>query len=728
MGLLGLLGVSLVAGFGGALVGSQPVLAATPVFNEVAGSPFSAGSGPAWLAFSANGKLVAVPNFDDNTVSMFSVAQGGALSQVAGSPFATGAQPSALAFSPVVSGNEFLGVTNYGDNTLSMFKVDQSTGAATEVAGSPFATGAGPYSVAFSPVVSGNEFVAVSDSNDNTMSIYQVDQSTGAATPVVGSPFATGDQPYSVAFSPVVSGNLFLAVTNYGANTASVYQVNQTTGAATEVAGSPFATGDGPYFGAFSPVVGGNVLFATADQEASQVSMFELDQSTGAVTPVAGSPFDAGAGPDQLAFNAGGNLLAVANFNDSTASVFAVSPTGAVSQVTGSPYPTGDAPDGVAFSPDGSDENLLATANFSGGTVTVYSGGPPSATILSPADHQTYALGQAVPTTFACAESAAGPGLASCDDSNATTSVSGGTGSLDTSTLGAHIYSVTATSTDGLTASTAVSYTVGPPTPPTPPAPPVPTRASGYWLAGADGGVFAYGAAGFFGSGAGTEVQQTAGIAATPDGGGYWLAGDDGSVSTFGDASSYGQADDLGLIAPITGIAPTPDGRGYWLVAADGGVFAFGDAGFFGSVGGTRGAEMPITGIARTPDGGGYWLVGSDGGVFAFGDAGFFGSVPGLGIHPAGPVAGIAPTPDGGGYWLVGADGGVFAYGDAAFFGSAAGLPPAAPVVGLAPTPDGGGYWLVGADGGVFAYGDAAFFGSAAGLPPAAPVVGIAAR
>ena len=308
---------------------------------------------------------------------MFSVAQGGALSQVAGSPFATGAQPSALAFSPVVSGNEFLGVTNYGDNTLSMFKVDQSTGAATEVAGSPFATGAGPYSVAFSPVVSGNEFVAVSDSNDNTMSIYQVDQSTGAATPVVGSPFATGDQPYSVAFSPVVSGNLFLAVTNYGANTASVYQVNQTTGAATEVAGSPFATGDGPYFGAFSPVVGGNVLFATADQEASQVSMFELDQSTGAVTPVAGSPFDAGAGPDQLAFNAGGNLLAVANFNDSTASVFAVSPTGAVSQVTGSPYPTGDAPDGVAFSPDGSDENLLATANFSGGDGDRVLGRPP---------------------------------------------------------------------------------------------------------------------------------------------------------------------------------------------------------------------------------------------------------------------------------------------------------------------------------------------------------------
>ncbi len=71
-------------------------------------------------------------------------------------------------------------------------------------------------------------------------------------------------------------------------------------------------------------------------------------------------------------------------------------------------------------------------------------------------------------------------------------------------------------------------------------------------------------------------------MAATPDGRGYWLAAADGGVFAFGDAGFYGAV--RALHAPIVGMAATPDGRGYWLAAADGGVFAFGDAGFYGAV------------------------------------------------------------------------------------------------------------------------------------------------
>ena len=199
-------------------------------------------------------------------------------------------------------------------------------------------------------------------------------------------------------------------------------------------------------------------------------------------------------------------------------------------------------------------------------------------------------------------------------------------------------------------------------------------------------------------------IEQTEEPAAS--GQGFDAAGADGGVFAFGTARFFGSMGGLRLDAPIVGMAPTPDGDGYWLVAADGGVFAFGDARFFGSMGGDH-LDAPVVGMAPTPDGGGYWLVavgrrhlrlrgrrllrldgrrhldapdrghgrnpgrwrllvgGADGGVFAFGDAGFFGSMGG----PS-SATGTVPWPRirmGAATGWSAADGGVFAFGDAGF-------------------------------------------------------------
>jgi hypothetical protein len=245
----------------------------------------------------------------------------------------------------------------------------------------------------------------------------------------------------------------------------------------------------------------------------------------------------------------------------------------------------------------------------------------------------------------------------------------------------------------------------------------------GYRLGAADGGVFAYGDAGFYGSAGGTVLDKpVVGMASTPMGAGYWLTAADGGVFAYGDAGFYGSAGGTVLDKPVVGMASTPLGAGYWLTAADGGVFAYGDAGFFGSAGSTV-LDKPVVGMAATPDDGGYWLVAADGGVFAYGDAGFYGSAGGTVLDK--PVVGMASTPDGGGYWLVAADGGVFAYGDAGFYGSAGGTALNKPVVGMVAATYGTGYWLVAADGGVFAYGQASFVGSAGGLTLAKPVIGM---
>ncbi|HWE54168.1 MAG TPA: protease pro-enzyme activation domain-containing protein [Acidimicrobiales bacterium] len=254
---------------------------------------------------------------------------------------------------------------------------------------------------------------------------------------------------------------------------------------------------------------------------------------------------------------------------------------------------------------------------------------------------------------------------------------------------------------------------------------PPPHPVNGYWLVAADGGVFSYGGATFYGSTGGIALARpVVGMAATPDGRGYWLVASDGGVFAFGDARFYGSTGGTRLVQPIVGMAATPDGRGYWLVAADGGLFGFGDARFYGSTGGTR-LHAPIVGLTASSDGAGYWLVASDGGVFAFGDARFLGSTGDLPLDR--PMVGIASTPDRLGYWLVASDGGVFAFGDARFLGSTGGQAIAKPVVGLAGTPDGLGYWLDASDGGMFAFGDARFYGSAGGLRLVSPMVAMAA-
>ena len=72
----------------------------------------------------------------------------------------------------------------------------------------------------------------------------------------------------------------------------------------------------------------------------------------------------------------------------------------------------------------------------------------------------------------------------------------------------------------------------------------------------------------------------------TCTGQGYWLGAADGGIFSFGDAKFFGSMGAIHLNQPIVGMAATPTGAGYWLVASDGGIFSFGDAKFYGSMGG----------------------------------------------------------------------------------------------------------------------------------------------
>jgi hypothetical protein len=127
-----------------------------------------------------------------------------------------------------------------------------------------------------------------------------------------------------------------------------------------------------------------------------------------------------------------------------------------------------------------------------------------------------------------------------------------------------------------------------------------PSGRGGWILYGESGLVVPFGDATWFGDGSaihhrgttwppfGSVIDYFSGIASTLDGRGYWLVGIDGGVFAFGDAGFYGSMGEQAVNAPVDGIARTPDSHGYYLVSYDGGVFAFGDATFAGSMGESR--------------------------------------------------------------------------------------------------------------------------------------------
>jgi hypothetical protein len=262
--------------------------------------------------------------------------------------------------------------------------------------------------------------------------------------------------------------------------------------------------------------------------------------------------------------------------------------------------------------------------------------------------------------------------------------------------------------------------TVGGWTPPPSP-PPNPPSPQGYWLVGSDGGVFAFGAAQFYGSTGSMVLQRpVVGITPTHHHAGYWLAASDGGIFSYGDAAFFGSIPGLGLHpagsglpqslnAPIVGMVPSSSGNGYFMVGSDGGVFAFGDATYEGSCPGIGGCAGSAVAVVPDASGKGYWLFTNNGNVYAFGDAPYLGA-PGA---QTSPIVSAVRTASGDGYWILDADGGVFAYGDAMNDGSP-GLA-SGPEAAILAASSGNGYWVAASDGAVSNFGDAAPHGSMTG-------------
>jgi 6-phosphogluconolactonase (cycloisomerase 2 family) len=323
------------------------------------------GTATSAASFSVYKYYVYVANSGSNNISAYNINMTtGALTAVAGSPFAAGTGPNAIAVDLI---GKFVYVANNGSNNVSAYAINTATGALSAVAGSPFGAGNGPIGVA---VDSTGQFAYVSNNNSNNVSAYTINATTGALSAVTGSPFGAGTGPNIVAVDPT---GKFVYVPNTGvlsliAGNISAYNINATTGALSTVTGSPFATGLlGSLFGV-SVDPSGQYVYVT--HSSNKVYAYTINATTGALSAVTGSPFNTGAGPNIVITNPTGQYAYVANSGSNNISVYTINgATGALSAITGSPFAAGSSPWGIVIDPTG---QYAYVTNSGAATISAY--------------------------------------------------------------------------------------------------------------------------------------------------------------------------------------------------------------------------------------------------------------------------------------------------------------------------------------------------------------------
>jgi 6-phosphogluconolactonase (cycloisomerase 2 family) len=279
----------------------------------------------------ANGTLTSVPDtpVPQNTVGLGFTPNGMVMD----------AQGKFLYVS-VYNGTDSSGLSQ---NSILTFAIDQSTGALTQTA-TLSSTSQAQLSV--QAVDPSNKYLYASSvlSSGLAITVYAISPTTGGLAEIPGSPFFVVSPPVGVQYTlrviPSPTGKfVYAALTNETYTPPGIFSfsVDPTTNALAVVAGSPFPVG-----APASITLGftGNFLFATYP-DLENISIFGVDALAGTIGLTSTSSTRIPIYFGEVLIDPSGQFLV---FNDSfnTASTFKIDNlTGALTLVTGSPFITG---------------------------------------------------------------------------------------------------------------------------------------------------------------------------------------------------------------------------------------------------------------------------------------------------------------------------------------------------------------------------------------------------
>jgi 6-phosphogluconolactonase len=294
-----------------------------------------------------------VSNFQSNNVSAYTIdGSTGALSEIKGSPFAAGVGPTAVA---VNRAGTFLYVANGGSfdftDSVSAFTIDPATGALTSVGATP----AGRSSLT-SIAVADDSFVYTT-SGGSRVSSFEIDAfvitANGGLALVDGSPFTAGTNPSAVA---VDQSGKFAYVTNQASQDVSSFTI-AATGALASTGRVPLASP--PLWITVHP--SGRFLYVHG------ISAFSIDTTTGALTEIEGSATTTTI-TTSMSIDPSGRFAYVSG--DSGILAYAINDTtGSLTQINGSPFSSNGSFGSVAVDRSGKFVYMVGRGGLHGYTI-----------------------------------------------------------------------------------------------------------------------------------------------------------------------------------------------------------------------------------------------------------------------------------------------------------------------------------------------------------------------
>ncbi len=298
------------------------------------------GGSPTAAAFEPTGAFLFATNVNSDSISALAVNQSsGALTQIQGSPFPCGFKPQSV---EIALHGKFLYVPNGSGGNISGYAIDPVTGALAQVSGSPFPAGSIPVAA-----VNKNSFLYVANSADKTISQYAINPTTGTLS-LIAAPFVTGNSgPLALTISPTEP---LLYVADYDSNEVVVLGI-RTNGtlyneSSTRSRGNAIS---------IALAKGGTAVTYSArfvyecNSAANNIWGYHVTSATGSLLPLDSSPYTTGASPLAIVSDFSGAFAFTVDAGSHTVSAFNVnSETGVLSAAAGSPYPLNGKPSAVA--------------------------------------------------------------------------------------------------------------------------------------------------------------------------------------------------------------------------------------------------------------------------------------------------------------------------------------------------------------------------------------------